>query len=90
MLRFRTVPKSVDGSSSPDSITRRPDVGVELSFGVIPESGVLPLVDEDQAVTVDALKESLVEGGADAVGGNSCGKGRRGESGMGVRMGCGR
>ena len=47
----------VDGGSSPDCMNRRPDVGVELSFGVFPEGGVLPEVDEEQAGRGDALKE---------------------------------
>ena len=55
---FPDGPGGVDGGSSPDCIPRRTDVGVELSFRVIPESGVFPLVDEEQAGRVDALKES--------------------------------
>ena len=91
MLRFRTDQEVLtDGGSSPDCKPRRPDVGVKLSFGVIPESGVLPLVDEEQAGSVDAFKKSWEERAADRVGGNSGGKGCREEAGMGVAMGCGR
>ena len=63
---------------------------MELFFGVIPEGGVLPELDEEQAGRVDALKEPSEERGAYAVGGNCVGKGRRGEAGMGVAMSCGR
>ena len=55
---FPDGPGGVDGGSSPDCIPRRPDVGVELSFGVTPESGLLRQVDREQAGRVDPLKES--------------------------------
>ena len=51
-------PGGIDGGSSPNCLPRRPEVGVELSLVVDPESGVLSQENEGQAGRVDALKES--------------------------------
>ena len=63
---------------------------MELSPGVVLERGDLAQDDEELAGRVEALKESLEEGGSQGVGGNSGGKDRLEEVGVGVAMSFGR